>query len=86
LPPGSFTAHGARFKFKDATPGSAILKMVIIRRANGSHDMRAAVSKFTLPVGASVNAVSLTLTVGASPFTATLACDANAAATATRCQ
>jgi hypothetical protein len=85
LPAGSLAAGGKRFSFKDASGGTALLKVVVVRRADGSYALRAAVSKLTLPAGAAASPVTLTFSVGTRVFTATLACDVNNAGTATRC-
>ncbi|HSP96062.1 MAG TPA: hypothetical protein VL049_02305 [Candidatus Dormibacteraeota bacterium] len=85
LPAGSLVAGGKRFSFKDAGGGVARLKLVVVRRGDGAYALRAAVSKLTLPAGAAASPVTLTLTVGARVFTATLVCDVNNTGSATRC-
>ncbi len=86
LAPAAMLARGRRFTFRDPAGIPGRLALVIVARGGGRYSMRAAVSDLTLPVDASADPITLAVDIGSSRFAAPLACEANAAGTATRCQ
>ncbi len=86
LAPGAMLLRGGRYKFRDAAGVGARLALVVVPRGGGRYSLRASVSDLTLPVGAQVDPLTLAVDVGSSAFASPLACEANAAATAARCE